>query len=95
MCDKDDKQEKEIRDSAESSSSGCIIWPIFLLEVPGIILWVTWLIQGQPDNWYGKLYRFQWKATAVLILFGIICAVISWCMKHFSKNTENDNEEKR
>ena len=96
MSDKDDKQEKESRDSTESSSSSCIIWPLLLLEVPGIIIWVIWLIQGQPDNWYGKLYRFQWRLLLWLILAGILCAAIGYCVKYFrtkisSNVKKNDN----
>lgn len=96
MCEKDNDQEKEIKETTEDSSFGCIIWPVILFEVFGIIIWIIWLIQGRPDNWYGKLYRFQWKVGAVLIILGIICAAIWGCLKFIKKkNTEADDEEKR
>lgn len=94
MSDKENKQEKEMKDTTEDSSLGCIFLATFLCDLPWIIIWIIWLIQGQPDNWYGKLYHFQWKAAAVLILLVIIGAVISKVIDYFTKkNTSNDDKK--
>ena len=88
----------EVKKDDKSSGCGCLLCGFWgIAEITQIILWIVWLVQGRPDTWYGKLFRFQWKLFigTVVILAGIVVVyfAVSWIKGIWDKIKRQDSKE--
>ena len=97
--DKNTENLSSTHEETNESSSGCLTWMFILWIVMSIaegISWLVWMLQGRPDNWYGKWHHFQWKISIGVIIVILIGVVVWLCTTHFSKKDNGKNgEEKR
>ena len=83
--DKNTENLFQTHEETNESSSGCLTWMFILWIVMSIaegISWLVWVLQGRPDNWYGKIYRFHYKAGITVILIVVVVALVAWLIKH-------------
>ena len=89
----DRPQETVQNEKKDDSSWGCLVCLYLLTQIPGAIFWLVWLFQGRPDNWYGKIFRFQWKASVIFTGLLIVSGIVSAIADKIKEKKHSDEDE--